>query len=302
MKVALAGATGLIGRRLVAALLERGDEVTVFSRDAARARERLSGVGDVIEWDSLTGPPPASALSGVDAVVNLAGERIDQRWTADAKRRIFDSRVTGTRNLVAGLAQAEARPSVLVSASAGGYYGDRGDVVLEENAGPGSDFLAGVCVAWEEAADEAVSLGVRVVRVRTGLVLDRSGGALRRMLLPFRFGVGGPVGSGRQYMPWIALDDLVGIYVAGVSDVAWSGPINASAPEPVTNREFSHALGRALHRPAVMPIPPIALRALYGEMASVVTEGQRMVPARALAGGYRFRYPELKDALEAALR
>jgi uncharacterized protein (TIGR01777 family) len=301
MKVAITGATGLIGSRLVAMLVERSDEVTVFSRDVARARERLSGVAQVVDWDPLAGPAPASALSGLDAVINLAGEPVDQRWTAAAKHRIFGSRVTGTRNVVAGLAQAEPRPSALVSASAAGYYGDRRDEVLEENAGAGSDFLAGVCVAWEGAADTAVSLGVRVVKVRTGVVLDRSGGALGRMLLPFRFGVGGPVGSGRQYMPWIALDDLVGIYVAAVSDAGWSGPVNGSAPEPATNREFSHALGRALHRPAVMPIPPIALRALYGEMASVVTGGQRMVPARALAGGYQFRYPELEAALEAAL-
>lgn len=301
MKVALTGATGLIGRRLVSALAERGDEVTVFSRGVARARERLPGAGDVVEWDPLAGPAPAAALSGVDAVINLAGERVDQRWTADAKRRIFDSRDTGTRNLVAGLAQAEPRPTVLVSASASGYYGHRGDQVLEEDASPGSDFLAGVCVAWEEAADAASSVGMRVIAVRTGLVLDRSGGALGRMLLPFRLGIGGPVGSGRQYMPWIALDDLVGIYVAGIDKVGWSGPVNASAPEPVTNREFSHALGRALHRPAVMPIPPMALRALYGEMASVVTGGQRMVPARALAGGYEFRHTELDGALEAVL-
>ncbi len=301
MRVGLTGSTGLIGTRLVAALLERGDELTVFSRGAARARERLPEVSDVVEWDPLVGPAPASALSGLDAVVNLAGERVDQRWTAAAKRGIFESRVTGTRNLVAGLERAEPRPAVLVSASASGYYGDRGSEALEEDAGPGDDFLASVCVAWEEAAEAASQWGVRVVKIRTGVVLDRSGGALGRMLLPFRLGLGGPVGSGRQYLPWIALDDLVGIYLAGVDDPAWSGPVNACAPEPATNREFSRALGRELHRPAIVPVPPLALRAVFGDMSMVLTGGQRMLPARALAGGYQFRYPELGRALEAAL-
>ena len=302
MRVGLTGATGFIGRRLVAALRRRGDEVRVFSRTVARARERLSPVSDFVEWDPRAGPAPAEALSGLDAVVHLAGERVDQRWTQVTKRKIFDSRVAGTRNLVAGLERAEPRPAVLVSASAAGYYGDRGEEVLHEDAGAGSDFLAGVCVRWEQAADEAAELGMRVVKVRTGVALDRSGGALARMLPPFRAGVGGPIASGRQYVPWIALDDLVGIYLAAIGDSRWARSVNACAPEAVTNREFSRALGRGLQRPALMPVPAVVLRALFGEMAMVLVSSQRMVPARALGWGYQFRHPELESALEAALR
>ena len=301
MRVGVTGATGFIGSRLVAALRQRGDEVTAFSRGVAKAHERL-GVSDVVQWDPSTEPAPASALSGLDAVVSLAGARVDQRWTDATKRQIFNSRVAGTRNLVAGLQQADPPPSVLVSASAAGYYGDRGSQLLEEEAGPGSDFLASVCVAWEAAADGAAEFGMRVVKVRTGVALDRSGGALARMLLPFRAGAGGPVGSGRQYMPWIALDDLVGIYTAALDASEWSGAVNACTPSPATNREFARALARALHRPAVVLVPPLALRVIFGEMASVLTVSQRMVPARAVAWGYEFRHPDLDGALETALR
>jgi uncharacterized protein (TIGR01777 family) len=300
MKVGVTGATGFIGSRLVAALRRRGDEVKVFSRSVASAHARL-GVTDAIEWDPVSGPAPSEMLSGLDAVVSLAGARVDQRWTSAAKREIFDSRVLGTRNLVAGLEGAEPRPGVLVSASAAGYYGDRGSEVLEEDADPGSDFLAEVCVAWEDAADGASVVGLRVVKIRTGIALDRGGGALGRMLLPFRLGVGGPLASGRQYMPFIALDDLVGIYIAALSGPHWSGAVNACAPQPATNRDFARALGRALHRPAVIPVPSPALRALFGEMATAVTSSQRMVPAQAVAWGYEFRHPDLAGALGAAL-
>lgn len=298
MKVGVTGATGFVGRRLVAALLERGHEVRVFSRNASRAREL---VADVVEWDPASAPAPPEALADLDGVVNLVGEPIDQRWNEDIKRRIGESRIAGTSNLVAGLERAEPRPSVLVSASAAGYYGDRGEEILEEDASPATDFLADLCVQWEAAADEASSLGLRVVKVRTGIALDGSGGALQRMLLPFRLGVGGPLGSGRQYMPWIALDDLVEIYVAALEGGEWSGPVNACGPQPARNREFARALGRVLHRPAVMPVPPFALRIVLGELAGSVTSSQRMVPSRALAAGYRFQYPELEAALRAAV-
>jgi uncharacterized protein (TIGR01777 family) len=292
MKVAVTGAGGLIGGRLVAALIARGDEVIAFSRSADRG----------VQWDPAAGPAPADALSGADAVVNLAGEPVAQRWTNDAMKAIRTSRVDGTRNLVAGLRSADPRPRVLVSSSAAGYYGDRGADVIDESTARGSDFLAGVCVEWEHAASVAADeLGMRVVCIRTGVVLDAGGGALKTMLPPFKLGVGGPVAGGRQYMAWIALDDLVGLYVAALDSDSWSGPINASAPAPATNAEFSRALGRALHRPAVMPVPGFALRARYGEMASIVTGGQRMVPARALELGYRFRYGDLDAALRAAL-
>lgn len=299
MKVAVTGATGLVGSRLVPRLLERGDEVTVLSRDPDRARSMLDGV-EAAEWDP-TGTAPPGGLAGRDGVVHLAGEPVAQRWSDMAKERIWTSREAGTRCLISGLREAEPRPGVLVSASGVGYYGPRGDERLDESADPGDDFLAEVTKVWEAEAAAAEELGLRVVLVRTGVVLDRAGGALARMLPPFRAGIGGPVAGGRQYLPWIHLDDLVGIYLAALDGDDWSGPINASAPEPVTNREFSKALGRALHRPAFAPVPAFALRALYGEMAEIVTTGQRAIPKRATDLGYAFRHPDLDEALAAAL-
>ena len=294
----MTGATGLIGSALVAALRDRGDEVTVLSRDPARATRALGVAAEA--WDA-SGSAPTSALTGRDGVLHLAGEPLAQRWSAAAKRRIRDSRAEGTRGLVAGLREADPRPGVLVSASGVGYYGARGDERLDESAPAGDDFAARVCVEWEAAAREAETLGTRVVLVRTGVVLDRGGGALARMLPPFRLGVGGPVAGGRQYLPWIHLDDIVGIYLAALDGAGWSGPVNAAAPEPVTNAEFSRALGRALHRPAVLPVPGAALRALYGEMAIIVTTGQRAVPRRAQELGHAFRHPDLDEALRSAL-
>ena len=233
--------------------------------------------------------------------MHLAGAPVAQRWTAASKEAIRASRELGTRNLVAGLASADPRPGVLVSASAVGFYGKHGDERVDEDAPAGGDFLAGVCVAWEREARAAGDLGIRVVLMRTGVVLDPTGGALKTMLPPFRAGVGGPVAGGAQYMPWIHVDDVVGMYLAALDDPSWTGPVNVTAPEPATNRDFSKALGRALHRPAVAPVPAFALRLLYGDMAEIVTEGQRAVPARAQALGYGFRRPDLDDALAAAL-
>jgi uncharacterized protein (TIGR01777 family) len=299
MRVTVTGATGLIGARLVAALRSRGDDVTVLSRNPQRARERL-GV-EALAWDPDTQPAPAAAIAGRDAVVHLAGEPIAQRWTPESKRRIRVSREEGTARLVEGLVAAEPRPSALVCASAVGYYGPRGDEPLDERAPVGQGFLADVCRAWEQAAGAARELGVRVVNLRTGVLLDRADGALARMLPPFRLGLGGPVAGGRQYVSWIAPDDLVGMYLAATVDASWEGAINATAPEPVTNRELSRALGRVLHRPAVLPVPALALGALYGEMAEVVTTGQRVVPVRALELGFSFGQRSVEDALRAAL-
>jgi uncharacterized protein (TIGR01777 family) len=300
VRVAVTGATGRIGSALVRALQERGDDVTVLTRNPERARAALPGT-TAIEWDPMTGPAPAEALAGRDGVVHMAGEDVAQRWTGDAKRRIRESREIGTRHLVAGIAAAEPRPRVLVSASAVGYYGPRGDEPVDESAAPGDDFLAQVCVAWEREAERAEELGVRVVRLRTGVVLDREGGALSKMLPFFRLGIGGPVAGGRQYMPWIHRDDVIGMQLAALDGEAWSGPVNTTAPEPVTNREFSRALGRALHRPALAPVPGLAVRVLYGDMAEIVTGGQRAVPRRARELGYQHRHPQLDEALAAAL-
>jgi uncharacterized protein len=274
MRITITGGSGLIGSRLTERLRERGDDVTTLS----------------LRRDEL-----APKLEGRDAVVHLAGENLAQRWTAEAKREILASRVEGTRRLVAALP-----PSVttLVSASAVGYYGPHGDDVVTEETPPGDDFPAQVCVAWER---EANAFAGRVVTVRTGIVLTKDGGALAKMLMPFRLGVGGPVAGGRQYMPWVHLDDVVGIYVAALDDSAYRGAVNATAPEPVTNAEFSKALGRALHRPAVAPVPSFAIKAMYGEMAAIVLTGQRAIPRVAQANGYAYAHPDLDEALRDAV-
>ncbi len=301
-RVTVTGATGLLGTRLVRALRERGDEVTVLSRDPDRAREALGEGVEAHAWDPSAGPAPAEALAGRDAIVHLAGENVAQRWSEDAKRRIRDSREQGTRRLVEGLRAADPRPAALVSSSAVGYYGPHGDEPLPEDTPPGDDFLARVCVTWEREAQAAEELGMRVVRVRTGVVLDNGGGALGKMLPFFKAGVGGPVAGGRQLMPWVHADDVVGIYLLAVDDAAWSGPVNATAPEPVSNKTFSKALGRALRRPAVAPVPAFAIQVLYGDMSEIVTKGQNAVPRRTLELGYRHTQPDLDEALRSALR
>lgn len=300
MKVTLTGATGRIGGRLVAALLARGDEVTVLTRSPERARAQLGDV-EAHAWNLATEPAPAAALTGRDAVVHLAGEDVGQRWNAKIKQEIRDSRVLGTRNLVAGLQAADPRPGLLVSGSASGYYGPRGDEPVDESAPAGTDFLAEVCVAWEHEAEQAESLGVRVIRVRTGIVLEKDGGALAKMLTPFKLGAGGPVGGGRQYMPWISLEDEVGLLLAAIDSTSFSGAVNASAPNPVTNREFGKALGKALHRPSFNPTPGLAIKVLYGEMATIVLNGVNMTPDRVPELGYEFRHPHIDEALAAAL-
>jgi uncharacterized protein (TIGR01777 family) len=303
MNVTLTGATGLIGTKLVRTLRDRGDDVTVLSRSPQKARDAL-GV-DAMAWDPMAGPAPTAALTGRDAVVHLAGEPVAQRWTDAAKRRIRDSRETGTRNLVAGLRAAGEEggaPGALVCSSAVGYYGRHGDEPVPESSPAGDDFLSGVCVAWEREADAAAVLGARVVKIRTGVVLDADGGALKTMLPPFRLGVGGPVAGGGQYLPWIHAEDLVALYVRALDDPSWSGAYNGSAPEPVTNKAFGKALGRALHRPAVAPVPGFAIRLLYGDMAEIVTEGQRAVPERVLAGGFSYAHADLDEALRDTLR
>jgi hypothetical protein len=301
MRVTLTGATGLIGKRLVAELTARGDEVTVLSRDSGKARAALGGDVQAVAWDPSAGPAPTVALAGRDVVVHLAGEPVAQRWTKDAKQQILRSREDGTRNLVAGLLASAPRPAALISSSAVGYYGPHGDELLDEDTPAGTDFLADVCVRWEREALVAARDGIRVVVVRTGVVLDAAGGALSKMLLPFKLGGGGPVAGGGQYMPWIHVDDVVGIYLRAIDDPSWTGPVNATAPRPVTNKDFSKALGRALRRPAVAPIPGAAIRMLYGQMAEVITKGQRVVPTRTQALGYTFRHTDVEPALRAAL-
>ena len=298
MRVLITGASGFIGSAVCDALLARGDEVVGLTRDPGRARHGNPTV-TWHGWDSAIERPPPSALAGVEGVINLIGEPLDQRWTDAAKQRIRDSRVRSTKNLVDAISAAEPRPKTLVSQSAVGYYGDRGEAVVDESNGPGATFDAQVCVAWEAAAHEAEKVGVRVVVMRTGLVLDPDHGLLKQLLLPFKLGVGGPLAGGGQYMPWIHLDDEVRLLLWALDTDQASGTYNAAAPNPVTNREFSKALGRVLRRPAVVPVPKLALKARFGdELGEIVTGGQRTVPRRALDAGFAFRHPDLEPALK----
>ena len=297
MRSVVTGATGLVGRNL----LQRLEHPVALSRDAAAARATLGAAAvSVLAWDPLQQPAPPDAFDGADAVFHLAGESVAQgRWNAAKKARIRDSRVVGTRNLVATLRQLARPPRVLVSASAIGYYGDRGDEILDETAAPGSDFLAGVSVDWEREALAAGDAGIRVVTVRIGIVLSDRGGALAKMLTPFRLGLGSPLGSGRQWMSWIHLDDLIGLLLLAAQRPDLQGAINATSPAPATNREFTTALGRALHRPTVLPaVPEVVLRLSLGELAGVLLASTRAVPRRAEAAGYAFAHPQLDEALQ----
>jgi uncharacterized protein (TIGR01777 family) len=302
MRVAITGATGLIGAALAERLLARGDEVVALGRDAGRVAARLPRAR-ALGWDPVAGQPPAEAVDGADAVVHLAGEPVaDRRWSESQKRRIRESRVLGTRNLVEGLRAASARPSVLVSGSAIGYYGDRGDELLDEQSGPGGDFLAGVVRDWEAEARAAESLGLRVVLARTGIVLAGESGALPKMALPFQLFAGGPLGHGRQWMSWIHRDDEVGLLVHAIDTEPLRGPVNLVAPAPVRNAQMARALGRALGRPSLLPAPALALRLALGERVAVLLASLRVQPRAAEASGYAFRFPELQPALNDLLR
>jgi uncharacterized protein (TIGR01777 family) len=303
MRVVVTGATGMIGRALVAALLGRGDEVVALTRDVQRARQILGGRVEPHTWARPADePPPETALAGAGAVVHLLGEPVAQRWTAPAKEAIMRSRVAGTRALVQALLALapDHRPDTFISQSATGYYGPRDDQPVDEDAPAGADFPAEVSVGWEREALSAAA-EVRVVVTRTGLVLSPDGGALAKMLPFFRLGIGGPVAGGRQYVPWVHLDDVVGAMLFCLENGNAAGPVNLTAPDPVTNAELSRTLGRVLRRPAVLPVPAFALKLLYGEMAHIVITGQRAVPARLQQLGYAFRHPDLEPALRDVL-
>jgi hypothetical protein len=302
MKMIVAGGTGFLGRTLANRLVAEGHEVVVLTRGSARAggvaRARL------VTWMPDGGAGSwAAEIDGADAVINLAGESIaGRRWSSAQKQRILDSRLGATRSLVEGIRRASAPPPVLVSASAVGYYGPHGDEIVTEATPAGTDFLAGVCVRWEAEASLVGAL-TRLVCLRTGLVLDKTGGALPQMLLPFKFGVGGPVGSGRQYLPWIHYDDWLALVIWIIETPSASGALNATAPVPVSNADFARAVGRALSRPALLPTPAFALRLLLGEMAdTLILSGQRALPAKAEHLGFPFRYPRIDDAMRAIFR
>jgi uncharacterized protein (TIGR01777 family) len=303
MRVLITGATGTIGLAVADTLKERGDQVAALSRDPERALRVLGDDVEVHPWTDPTGePPPAAALEGTEGVIHLLGEPVAQRWTDTARQRIHDSRVLGTRMLATALGALPdgSGPRVVVSQSATGYYGPRGDEPLDEQSPSGHDFLADVVVAWEREA-AAAGARSRLVVTRTGVVLSPSGGALAKMLPFFRLGIGGPVAGGGQYVPWIHLDDVVGALLHCLDHDAATGPVNLTAPTPVTNTELAHALGHALGRPAVLPVPGVAVKLLYGEMGEIVTTGQRAVPARLSELGYQFRHPQLETALQDVL-
>jgi uncharacterized protein (TIGR01777 family) len=297
VRVVVTGASGALGSAVSDALLARGDEVVGLTRDPERARKTNPTVR-WLGWQSRLERPPAAAFEEADGVINLVGEPIDQRWTDEAKTAIMESRRTGTRNLVQAITALERRPKVLVSQSAIGFYGDRGESLVDESTGAGQGFGAEVVSEWERAADEVSGTGVRLVIARTGLVLDPASGLLKQLLTPFRLGLGGPLAGGDQYMSWIHVDDETGILLWALDTESISGVINATAPNPVTNRELSKTLGRVLRRPAAIPVPGFALNLLYGnEFAETIRGGQRVMPRRTLDLGYAFEHPELEPAL-----
>lgn len=300
MKVVLAGGTGFIGSALIAALLERGDKVVLLTRDPASAQRRWAAKVDVRLWNGRDPGPWVLALDGADAVINLSGESVaGGRWTPERKLALIRSRVDTTRDLIAGMKSARERPLVLVNASAVGYYGVHPQGECAEDAPRGTDFLAALCGQWERDARDAEKLEVRVVLARFGVVLGLGGGALAKMLPPFKLGLGGPLGSGRQPFPWVHIDDVVGALLFAVDDAQLAGPVNVVAPDLKSNAEFTKALARALHRPAFLPAPGFALRLALGEMSSMLLDGQRAVPKKLLELGYEFRHPTLDGALAA---
>jgi uncharacterized protein (TIGR01777 family) len=301
MRVLVTGASGMLGSAVCDALLARGDEVVGLTRDPQRARSSNPTVS-WHAWRPTTERPPEMALDGIDGVVNLIGEEINQRLTDQAKIRIRESRIVGTRNLLQGVKASSTEPSVFVGQSAIGYYGDRGDQIVDEESPPGEGYTAEVPIDWEAAEHEAEGIFDRVVIFRTGLVLSKDGGLLKQLLLPFKLGVGGPIAGGDQYMSWIHLEDVVGLFLWALDDHRVWGVINGTAPNPVTNREFSKELGRALHRPSFFPVPKFAVAALRGgELADAVAGGARVLPRRALDLGYEFRHTELDEAIRSTL-
>ena len=302
MRVFVTGGTGLVGRRLIKRLFDRGDQAVILTRRAGHARTLFGNSAQIAEGDPMRSGAWMDAVGDCDSVIHLVGENVfGRRWNADFKKLLHDSRILSTQFVVEALRRkpqrADGRQKVLVNASAIGFYGPHGDEELAEDSPPGTDFLANLCVEWEKAARAAESAGVRVAMIRVGVVLDKEGGALAKLLTPFKLGAGGPVGSGQQWMSWIHHADLTGLFLLALDRGDATGPINGTAPNPLTNREFGKILGRVLHRPSFMWTPGLALRILVGEAASVIVTGQRVLPKRALELGYSFQYPTLEAAL-----
>lgn len=299
MKIIVTGSTGLIGSALVPRLIADGHSVTRFVRGSGANETTESHNVRSVTWDVSAGQINDAEIAAHDAVIHLAGEPVAEgRWTEEKKRRIRDSRVNGTRLIADAIARAESRPHTFISASAIGFYGNRGNEILDETSAPGADFLAGVCREWEAAADASRAAGVRTIHPRIGIVLSKGGGALAKLLTPFRLGAGGAIGDGKQYMSWIAIDDIVAGLMFALENESIAGAVNFTAPQPVTNAEFTHALGHAVHRPTIFTVPKFAARLAFGEMAdAVLLAGARVMPKRLQEAGYTFKYPQLEGAL-----
>jgi uncharacterized protein (TIGR01777 family) len=297
MKILITGASGLIGRTLRRSLEEKGHELLLASRREPKGPNQIN-------WTVEDGFAEPERLEGVDAVIHLAGESISAlRWTDEKKKAIRDSRVFGTRSVVEAMAKMERKPKIFIAGSATGIYGDRGDEEMTENAQPGDTFLSEVCEEWEAESLKAQELGIRTVLLRTGIVLSKDGGALATMLTPFKLGVGGVVGSGKQYMSWVSLDDEVGAIMFVLENDEIHGPVNVVAPDPVTNQEFTKTLGDVIYRPTIFPLPTFAVDLIFGEMGdALLLDSTRVVPQRLLDAGYKFKYTNLKPALENALK
>lgn len=299
MKITITGANGFIGRRLLDKASLDGHTVHLLLR---KARPGLAPGTAYSIWDALENEPPLAALEGAEAVIHLAGEPVAQRWTTEVKKRILKSRTLGTQRLVQAISLTRQRPRVLVCASAIGYYGSRGDEVVHEKSQAGGDFLADVCEQWEEAAELATALGLRVVRLRIGVVLGRDGGALEQMRLPFRLALGGRLGTGEQWVSWIHVEDLVQLMLATATNEKYRGAVNAVAPNPVRNADFTQALALTLRRPAIFPVPGWVLNLIFGEMSRVLLASQRVEPRVASDNKFAFAFPELGPALRDLLK
>lgn len=298
MKVVISGATGFVGQTIVKQLLAAGDEVIVLTRNVAKAAISLGSSCKYYQWDDVNNLPPLEAFEGVDGVINLMGESISKRWDEDQKKKIHQSRINGTKRLVEAIEQVKNKPKVFVSASAVGIYGNRGPEEINEGSNVADDFLAKVCKDWENEANKARNHNCRVVIIRTGVVLGREGGALEKMLPIFKLGLGGPVGSGKQYMSWIHVEDLASMYIEALKNNSLKGVLNGTAPYPSTNGDFSKLLGKVLRRPAFLPAPSFALHVAFGEMSQILLEGQKVLPVKFKEHNFRFRYPTLEMALK----
>ena len=297
-KILITGATGLIGLKLCKMLIGRGDHLTIFTRDLQKAKKEISGAREYVSWNYNIPGEWSGCINGKDAVIHLAGASIaGKRWNKEYKDIIMESREKSTRSLVNAIEQAAQKPSSFISSSAVGYYGNSGNTILTEDSDNRNDFLSNVCKVWEEEAEKVERLGVRRVSVRTGIVLSKDGGALKQMLPAFRFFAGGPLGNGRQWFPWIHIDDLIRIYIYALDNSSVSGSINAAAVNPITMKEFAKKLGKTLHRPAIIPVPLFALKMAIGESAKAVVASQRVVPEKLLRGGFKFKFENAEDAL-----